>query len=194
MGGAMTDSFAARVFLVLFFGTLGAVASLAIQTGCKCFHLRNKLPLYIALGCVALWVLISILSGQWAIMILGILVQILGGLSNAYGGRRSELGRQTASEILGFRHYLKTVTREELQRILRYNPDYYFEMAPYALALGVDEAFAKRFERLNQPNCNYLFTRGETGRTAAAWYPLFRDTADALNARQKRLRFEKLIR
>ena len=193
MGGAMTDSFAARVFLVLFFGTLGAVASLAIQTGCKCFHLRNKLPLYIALGCVALWVLISILSGQWAIMILGILVQILGGLSNAYGGRRSELGRQIASEILGFRHYLKTVTREELQRILRYNPDYYFEMAPYALALGVDEAFAKRFERLNQPNCNYLFTRGETGRTAAAWYPLFRDTADALNARQKRLRFEKLI-
>ena len=150
--------------------------------------------MYIALGCIALWILISILSGQWAIMILGILVQILGGLSNAYGGRRSELGRQTASEILGFRHYLKTVTREELQRIMKYNPDYYFEMAPYALALGVDEEFAKRFERLHQPNCNYLFTRTETGRTAAEWYPLLRETVDALNARQKRLRFEKLTR
>ena len=194
MGGAMTDSFVARMFMSLLFGILGAVASLAIQAGCKCFHLRNKLPMYIALGCIALWILISILSGQWAIMILGILVQILGGLSNAYGGRRSELGRQTASEILGFRHYLKTVTREELQRIMKYNPDYYFEMAPYALALGVDEEFAKRFERLHQPNCNYLFTRTETGRTAAEWYPLLRETVDALNARQKRLRFEKLTR
>ena len=194
MGGAMTDSFVARIFLALFFCALGAAASLAIQEGCKYFHLRSKLPLFIALGCIGLWVLISILSGQWAIMILGILVQILGGLSNAYGGRRSELGRQTASEILGFRHYLKTVTREELQRILKYNPDYYFEMAPYALALGVDEVFAKRFERLHQPNCNYLFTRTETGRTAAEWYPLLRDTVDALNARHKRLRFEKLTR
>lgn len=194
MGGAMTDSFVVRIFLALFFGLLGAAASLAIQAGCGCFHLRNKLPLYIALGCIGLWTLISILSGQWAIMILGVLVQILGGLSNAYGGRRSDLGRQTAAEILGFRHYLKTVTREELQRILKYNPDYYFEMAPYALALGVDEVFAKRFERLHQPNCNYLFTRGETGRTAADWYPLLRETVDALNARQKRLRIEKLTR
>ena len=194
MGGAMTDSFVARIFLVMFFGALGAAASLAIQAGCKCFHLRSKMPLYIALGCVGAWVLVSILCGQWAIMILGILVQILGGLANAYGGRRSELGRQTASEILGFRHYLKTVTREELQRILKYNPDYFFEMVPYALALGVDEAFAKRFERLHQPNCNYLFTRAEIGRTAADWYPLLRETVDALNARQKRLRFEKLTR
>ena len=67
-------------------------------------------------------------------------------------------------------------------------------MVPYALALGVDEAFAKRFERLHQPNCNYLFTRAEIGRTAADWYPLLRETVDALNARQKRLRFEKLTR
>ena len=194
MGGAMTDSFVARIFLVLIFGGLGLAASLAIQAGCKCFHLRNKMPLYIGLGCIALWVLVSILSGQWAIMLLGVLVQILGGLANAYGGRRSELGKQTASEILGFRHYLKTVTREELQRILKYNPDYYYEMAPYALAFGVDEAFAKRFERIHQPNCNYLFTRMENPRTAADWYLLLRSTVDALNARQKRLRFEKLIR
>ena len=67
-------------------------------------------------------------------------------------------------------------------------------MAPYALAFGVDEAFAKRFERIHQPNCNYLFTRMENPRTAADWYLLLRSTVDALNARQKRLRFEKLIR
>ena len=193
MGGAMTDSFVARIFLTILFGALGVAASLAIQAGCKCFHLRNKMPLYIALGTIALWVLISILSGQWPIMLLGVIVQILGGLTNAYGGRRSEMGRQTASEILGLRHYLKTVTREELQRILKYNPDYYYEMAPYALALGVDEAFAKRFERLHQPNCTYLFTRNETGRTAVQWYPLLRETVDALNARQKRLQIDKLI-
>lgn len=194
MGGAMTASFVARIFLILIFGGLGVAASLAIQAGCKCFHLRDKTPLYIALGVIGVWVLVSILCGQWAIMLLGILVQILGGLANAYGGRRSELGRQIATDILGFRHYLKTVTREDLQRILKYNPDYYYEMAPYALAFGVDEAFAKRFDRMHQPNCNYLFTRMENPRTAAEWYPLLRDVVNSLNSRQKRLRIEKLVR
>ena len=65
-------------------------------------------------------------------------------------------------------------------------------MAPYALALGVDKAVAKRFERLHQPNCNYLFTGIEMNRTAAEWCPLRREAVDARDARQKLLRFEML--
>ena len=192
IGGAMVDSFVMRMLLTVLFAVVGAAMSWLIHEGCKCFHLRNKQPLYIAAGCIALWLILSLLAGQWQIMLLGVMVQILGGLANSYGGRRSELGRQTASEILGFRHYLKTVTKEELQRILKVNPDYYYEMAPYALALGVDKIFAGRFERLHQPNCTYLLTGIETNRTAAEWCPLLRETVDALNARQKRLRLEKM--
>ena len=93
-----------------------------------------------------------------------------------------------------FRRYLKTVTKEELQRILKVNPDYYHEMAPYALALGVDQIFAKRFERLHQPNCTYLHTSTENNRTAAEWDALLRKVVDTLNERQKRLRFERFFR
>ena len=194
VGGALTDSFVVRILLTVLFAAMGAAASWSIHEGCKCFHLRNKLPLYIALGALGMWVLLSIVAGQWQIMLLGVIVQILGGLTNAYGGRRSELGRQTASEILGFRNYLKTVSREELQRILRVNPDYYYEMVPYAMALGVDKAFAERFGKLHQPNCNYLFIGGGSNRTAEEWAPLLRDAVDALDARRKRLRLEQLTR
>ena len=138
--------------------------------------------------------MLSIIAGQWQIMLLGVGVQLLGGIGNAYGGRRSELGRQIASEVLGFRRYLTTVTKEELQRIQKVNPDYYHEMAPYALALGVDETFANRFERLHQPNCTYLHTAAETNRTAADWNMLLRKVVQTLNAQQKRLRFEKFFR
>ena len=193
-GGAMAQSFAVRILLTILFAALGATASIVIHEGCKCFHLRNKTMLYAAAGSVALWVLVSILAGQWQIMLLGVGVQLLGGVANAYGGRRSELGKQTASEILGFRRYLATVTKEELQRILKVNPDYYHEMAPYALALGVDQVFATRFERLHQPNCTYLHTNAENNRTAADWNGLLRKVVDTLNDRQKRLRFEKLMR
>jgi hypothetical protein len=194
VGGAMAQSFAARILLTILFAALGAAASIVIHEGCKCFHLRNKKMLYVAMGSIALWILVSILVGQWPIMLMGAGVQLLGGVANAYGGRRSELGKQNASEILGFRRYLKTVTKEELQRILKVNPDYYHEMAPYALALGVDQIFAKRFERLHQPNCTYLHTSTENNRTAAEWDALLRKVVDTLNERQKRLRFERFFR
>ena len=193
-GGAMAQSFLVRILLTILFGVLGAAASGAVHEGCKCFHLRNKIMLYVAAGCIAVWVLVSILAGQWQIMLLGVGVQLLGGIANAYGGRRSELGRQTASEILGFRRYLTMVTKDELQRIMKVNPDYYHEMAPYAMALGVDQIFAKRFERLHQPHCTYLHTAKETSRTAADWNELLHSAVETLDARQKRLRFEKLFR
>ena len=193
VGGAMAESFGVRILLTILFAILGAVASVVIHEGCKCFHLRNKTMLYAAAGCAAMWVLVSILAGQWQIMLLGVGVQLLGGVGNAYGGRRSELGRQNASEILGFRRYLSGVTREELQRILKVNPDYYHEMVPYAMALGVDQVFAKRFERLHQPNCTYLHIAADTNRTAADWNVLLRKVVDTLNDRQKRLIFEKLF-
>ena len=91
------------------------------------------------------------------------------------------------------RHYLKTVSRRELQRILASNPDYYYELAPYALALGVDRAFARRFGRLRQPGCTYLVT-GIGAPTAARWYPQLREAVDTLDARQKRMRYERFFK
>ena len=148
----------------------------------------------IAAGCIVVWLVLSLIAGQFGMMLFAVSIQLLAGVASAYGGRRSELGKQTMSEILGLRRYLKTVSKDELQRILKSNPDYYYELAPYALALGVDKAFAKRFERLHQPNCTYLITGIETNRTAEEWYPLLREAVDSLNARQKKLKYEKFMR
>ena len=191
LGGALTDSFVLRILLTVLFAVLGAAASWTIHRGCKCFHLRNKQPLYVALGCVGGWLVMSLIAGQWQITLLGICVQILGGLANAYGGRRSELGRQTASEILGFRHYLKTVTREELQRILKVNPDYYYEMAPYALALGVLRPFAANFGSRKLDSCPYLVTKLSGKHTAEEWGAALADTADMIDERYRRMEIEK---
>lgn len=193
LGGALASSFGWRILLTIVLGIAGAVASWLIQSGCKCLHLRDKQPALIGLGCIVVWLILCVVAGQLVLAVLAIMAQILGGFAAAYGGRRSELGKQATSEILGLRRYLKTVSQEELRRILKSNPDYYYELAPYALALGVDKAFAKRFEHLHQPNCTYLITGIETRHTAMEWYPLLREAVNALNAGQKKLKFEKFM-
>ena len=61
-----------------------------------------------------------------------------------YGGRRSDAGRQTLQTALGLRRYFMTVDRKQLRRIVLRNPGYYYDMAPYALALGADAVLIGR--------------------------------------------------
>ena len=53
--------------------------------------------------------------------------------------------------------------------------------------------FARRFGRLRQPGCTYLVT-GIGAPTAARWYPQLREAVDTLDARQKRMRYERFFK
>ena len=119
-------------------------------------------------------------------------LQTLAGLALAYGGRRTELGRQAMTQIVGLRKHMRTVSKTELQRLLKINPNYFYDLAPYALALGLDCTFSRRFGRLRMTECTYLI-KGTSGQmTAAEWAAMLRDTVNRLNARSKRVLWEKL--
>ena len=53
--------------------------------------------------------------GQWVL-----------GFFAAYGGRRSDLGRHDAGQVLGLRAYLKHLPRDGINRLLQNDPDYFF--------------------------------------------------------------------
>lgn len=183
-----------QVLLLVVFITLGAVSGWFIQAMAYRLHLRGKLDVLIGLGCIVLWVLLGLLSGAWLPALLSVACQFLAGLAAAYGGRRSDLGRYNAMQVLGLRHYLKTIDKEDILRQLQMNPDYFFFMMPYALALGVEKPFAKQFGRRPMPRCSYLVVAGVNGKmNAEEWAKLLREAADILDYRQKRLRFERFL-
>jgi len=156
-------------------------------------HIRGKIPIYIASAAYVLWIALGILSGSWLIGLLAVLAQILAGLAAAYGGRRSDLGRNQAGLILGFRHYLGTISKDDLARITENDPDYFFRMLPYAIAMGVDTRFAKLFGDEKMGHCTYFVTRENRRRTAAEWALLLRKTADRMDARQRKMQLEKWL-
>jgi len=62
---------------------------------------------------------------------------------------------------------------------------------PFAMALGVETAFAKRFGKRKLPPCPY-FTCGVKQRmTAEEWIRFFRETANIMDSLQHRLEMEK---
>ena len=182
-----------HTMLAILFSIFGAVTAWGIQGGMYKIHVRGKVPVYVASVCGLVWIGLGLISGQWLMGLIVVAGQYLMGLLAAYGGRRSDLGKYDAGQILGLRHHLKTLKPEKLEQLLENNPEYFFDMLPYAIALGVDTRFAKAFGAMHFPECNYLLVSRNDKRTAAEWALIVRKIADRMDKRQRRLELEKWL-
>ena len=189
----MTTIPALQIMLSVVFGITGAVTAWQIHEIAYRTHLRGKTRVYIGLLCMLLWIVLGLLCGQILIPLCAVLGQFLLGYLAAYGGRRTDVGRYDAGQILGLRAYLKKISKEDVQRIQKSDPDYFFNMAPFALALGIIHPFAKNFGSRKLDQCPYLMTRVHGRRTADEWADMMAQTADLMDARQRRAEYEKWI-
>ncbi len=192
LGYAIVGDALLGILLIAILAVLGGFTAWLIQEWAKGLFLRNKPALYLGLGLSAFWLVIGLLSGVLNVAACMVGAQLLGGLATFYGGRRTMLGRQVLSETLGLRRYLKKLTPKEVQRICRSDPNYFFTMAPYALALGVLKSFAKRFGKRRLSACPYLTTGMDGHLTAQEWCQIMERAANSLDARQIRLPLERL--
>ncbi len=190
---ALADGAALQGFLIFLLGLAGAVSGWMIQgagIGMLLADRRKCLPGLVLGG---IWLLLSLFAGAFTLgfwMVLGLL---LAGVLLGWGGRRTALGRQILSQTLGLRKYLRSADKKRLAELCRTDSDYFFRLAPYAMALGADKAFAKRFGKLRLEGCPYLTTGMDPHMTAAQWNRLLRTTVDAMNDRAGKLTFEKFL-
>ena len=179
--------------LVFLLSVAGLVSAWFMQEGMRVLHLRRKLPLWISLGLSLAWLILGFIANEWNVAACNVAAQLITGLAAAYGGRRTDLGKQLIAQILGLRRYMTSISMDEIRRNLDLNADFYHNLAPYALSMGVDAAFARRFRGIRLPACPYLTTGMDGHMTAAEWSRLLRDAVDALDERQNQLFWERLM-
>lgn len=189
----MTSNYVLGVVMAVILGIFGAVSAWLIQAVAYRTHLRGKVPVLIGLICMVIWIILGLLCGQVWIPLCCVLGQWLFGFLAAYGGRRSDLGRHDGGQVLGLRRYLKKLQGTEINRLTLNDPDYFFNMAPYALALGIINPYAKAFGRRKVGQCPYLITRVSGNRTAEEWGHLMADVADMMDMRSRQMQIERWI-
>lgn len=182
-----------RVVLAIFLAIAGCAAAWLLQSAGKALYSRHRLPALLALAAAMVWFVLGYAAGEWHLALIVIVYEILAGLGALFGGSRTESGKQTVAEILGLRKYLKNLSSDDWKRILRNNPHYFYDLAPYAMALGIDRKFARQLKQLRLPSCPYLTTGMDGHLTAAEWNQLLRETVNALDALQKRLPLDRLL-
>lgn len=179
--------------MILVLGVLGAVSGWYMQLWGTGLAVRDPLRLYTGLGIGAIWLLFSLACSVFSIglwMVIGLLVA---GLLLAWGGRRTEQGKLEVARIRGLRHYMRTAEKDDLRRLCQNDPDYFFELAPCAIALGMGSIFAQRFSGIHMENCPYLMTDVQTKRTAGEWIRLLEQMVNSMDARSRQLPWEQLL-
>ncbi len=175
-----TPPMESRMFVLFFWGIVWAVCAMMIHNGLRSMFSRDSKPGQIALVGVVGLVALGILSGSLLHAILCLLFQGLFSRLILFGGKRTDTGCRTLQNLLGFRQYLCSLSRTKLSEIMEQNPLFFYDMAPYALALGVDRQFATQFETLRLPPCPWLDSDLPQGNRAPEWYPILRQIAQIL--------------
>jgi len=180
-------------FLAILLGALALVSCWQIQLWAVNLLAPDRRDLWTALGACGVWLLLSALAGQFSWGLTMVLLQLLAGFLLALGGRRTLAGRQVMGETLGLRRYLKTISPEQLKQISQSNPEYFHQMMPYAMALGVDKAFAKQFGKMPIGQCPYIAMGVDSTLQAEQWRRLMRRVLKGMNTRMPNEYLEKAI-
>ena len=193
IGYSLAENSWLAVPLAVLFAAAGAVSGWHIQKMGRSLLRFDRFSVILGTVLALVWLGLGALSGQMTLAAAVVAGQLLFGLGAAFGGRRSKAGKLAAAQALGLRRYLKTVSRGELQRLNRADPTYFFSMAPYALALGVDKAFAKQFGNMRLPGCPYLTTGMDGHMTVGEWSRWISETAEDMDSLHKTLPYERVL-
>lgn len=184
---------AGTVLLALLLAAVGALLSWLIHRGSRCLPLGNPWPVLAALAAGVGWLGLGRLCGNVLLAAIMAACQFFSGVAAAIGGKRSALGRLYLAQIRGLRAHLTRGSVFDMQQCQQKNPAYFFDLLPYALALGVERRFARRFGKNPLPQCGYFTAPQAQSLTPSQWAAVLRRTADRLDRRQRRLQLEKII-
>lgn len=107
--------------------------------------------------CILIWmfsyIYIKDLNPNFEILYLISFISIfIIGIFSIIMDRKTSYGEIVYAKILGFKEYLETAEKDKINALVEENPNYYYDILPYAYVLGVTSKWIKEFEQKNLPS------------------------------------------
>lgn len=62
--------------------------------------------------------------------------------------KRTKFGLEMLGKIKGFKRFLETAEKEEIEKLVEKNPEYFYDVLPYTYSLGVSEKWVEQFDKI----------------------------------------------
>lgn len=80
--------------------------------------------------------------------VIGIISIILLAISVKIMPKRTPYGNEIYGKLKGFKRFLETAEKPQLEALVRQNPEYFYNILPYTYALEVSDVWIKQFETI----------------------------------------------
>ena len=81
-------------------------------------------------------------------VVIGVAIGVISAIFSFFIRRRTDKGHEYLQRIMGFKKFLETAEKEKLEALVDENPEYYYDILPYAYVLGVSDKWTKNFESI----------------------------------------------
>ncbi|MFI3260599.1 MAG: DUF2207 domain-containing protein [bacterium] len=75
--------------------------------------------------------------------------------------KRTEYGTEMYFKIKSFKKFLNLVEKEKLEKLVDEDPEYFYNILPYAYVLGVSDKWIEKFENISSPNPGWYYGKRE---------------------------------
>lgn len=101
---------------------------------------------------------LAIESGIFVYMIIAIACAIILAVLSCRCKRRTSIGTWYEERLVGFREFLKATELDRIKLLVNDNPQYFYNVLPFAMVLGVTDKWAKNFDNIMVSPPKWYFT------------------------------------
>jgi uncharacterized membrane protein len=116
----------------------------------------------LAIGFLSSWIMIGVGMQPFAGIAAGIASGVIVILFGWFMPSRTTRGTRELEKVLGFREFLSRVEGDRLQRVVR-TPEMFEKYLPFAMALGVEDNWAKAFDGISAQSPSWYTGPGGVG-------------------------------
>lgn len=69
--------------------------------------------------------------------------------------KRTDKGNEWLGQILGLKDFIEVAEKEQLEELVHENPQYFYDVLPYAYVLGISDVWAKKFADIVMDNATW---------------------------------------
>lgn len=91
------------------------------------------------------WLSVSVL-GNWIMALLYAGVIAIGYFTTRFMRSRTKYGAELLGQVLGFKEFIRVAEKDRLEKLVEENPQYFYDILPYAYVMGLSKKWAKKFE------------------------------------------------
>lgn len=170
-----------RGVLLALMAVLGLAAGISATVAAMMATRRQMQATVIGAALPLIALILSLVWGAAIPMVIALAVVIFGAVATMRGGRRSAAGQNITAQALGFRRYVQYLSAHQLTMQLRDNGMYFYELLPFAEAMGLSDDLASRVSRFQLEPCPWFRARRQPPQTPPGFAAAFREMVDRMD-------------